>query len=282
MSKCLWLLLLSIAPLYAQELSGQRSLRLPNYNISAQIVHEGSFQFQRSGTSLTNWIAVTNFNALPGTNSFTDSITNQQRFYRLMRFTEPAAITNQPVGLTNFYNEEVRLEAAAIGSWPMRFWWTKDGAIVPGATSNVLVFAGRVNLSGTYKLTASNSWGVATSSAAVVKTVNPVATSIMNKKIQYVIKGREGAAFAGSGSFETTYGSLAYTTTSSNASLNDQGQWQYGTLNETTGRALLSGGFVFPNGARMDMTFTNLTEGTYNLTVVNYNGRQFGEFKVAN
>jgi hypothetical protein len=259
------------------------SLRLPNYNISARILDEGSFQLQRSGASVTNWIVVTNFNAFPGTNSFTDSITNQHRFYRMMRFTQAAAITNQPVGLTNFHDQEVRLEAGVAGSWPLRVWWTKDGAIVPGATSNVLVFAGRANLSGNYKLEVSNSWGTATSSAATVKTVNPVATSIMNKKIQYVIKGREGAAFVGSGSFETTYGSLAYATTSSNPSLNDQGPWQYGTLNETTGRAILgAGGFVYPNGARIDMTFTNLTGGTYNLTVPNYHGRQFGEFNGTN
>jgi hypothetical protein len=280
MSKYLWLLLISGASLYAQVITGQKSLRLPNYNISAQILDEGSFQLQRSGASVTNWIVVTNFTAYPGTNSFTDSSTNQQRFYRLMRFTQAAAITNQPVGLTNFYDQEVRLEAGVTGSWPLRVWWTKDGAVVPGATSNVLVFAGRVNLSGNYKLEVSNSWGTATSTAATVKTVNPVATSIMNKTIQYVIKGREGSGFLSSGTFQTVWGSLAYTTTSTNIDLNDQGQWQYGTLNETTGRAIISGGFKYSNGTRMDMTFTNLTAGTYNF--YNSNGRQFGEFKVTN
>ena len=280
MSKCLWLLLLTVLPLCAQELSGRRSLRLSNYNISAQILHEGSFQLLRSGTSVTNWIVVTNFNAYPGTNSFTDSLTNQHRFYRLMRFTEAAAITNQPVGLTNFFDQEVRLEAGVTGSWPLRVWWTKDGTVVQGATSNVLVFAGRTNLSGNYKLVVSNNWGTASSSTATVKTINPVATSIMNKTIQYVIKGREGSGFVSSGTFQTTYGNLAYTTTSSNANLNDQGNWQYGTLNETTGRAIISGGFIYPNGTRMDMTFTNLTAGTYNF--YHNSGRQFGDFKVTN
>src|SRR5688500_2455332 len=159
MSKSLWLILLTVAPLCAQEVSGRRSVRLPIYTVSAEILHEGSFQFERSGVSVTNWIAVTNFNAYPGTNSFSDTLTNQHRFYRLTRFTESAAITNQPIGLTNFYDQEVRLEAGVSGSWPIRVWWTKDGTVVAGATSNVLVFAGRTNLSGSYKLTVSNSWG---------------------------------------------------------------------------------------------------------------------------
>lgn len=274
-----------MAPICAQQLTGRPTLRLPNFIVSAEILHEGSFELQRSGPGLTNWTAMTNFNALPGTNSFTDTITNQQRYYRMVRFTNAPVITTQPVGVTNFYDQEVRLVGAATGSWPLKYFWYRDGELVPGATSNVLVYAGRTNLSGSYVMAASNSWGIALSTAVAVKTIHTVPSSIMGKKIQYVIKGQEGG-FIGTGSFETTYGNFGYQTTSSNFNLNDIGQWQYGVLTQNgepsgnTGRALWIGGFVYPNGAMVDMTFTNVTEGTYNLQLPNFNGRQFGEFKV--
>jgi hypothetical protein len=110
----------------------------------------------------------------------------------------------------------------------------------------------------------------------------------MGKKIQHVIKGQQGG-FLGSGSFETTYSSLLYQTTSSDFRLNDSGQWQYGALPssenpngalDNVGRVVWSNGFVYPNGTRVDMTFTNLNEGTYELRVPNVSGRQFGDFKV--
>jgi hypothetical protein len=52
-----------------------------------------------------------------------------------------------------------------------------------------------------------------------------------------------------------------------------------GTL-DNVGRVVWSNGFVFPNGTRVDMTFTNLNEGTYELRIPNVSGRQFGDFKV--
>jgi len=281
MYKCFWLSLLTLAPICGQELTGRPSFRLPNYDISAKIEAEGSFELQRSGPGLTNWTGMTNFNALPGTNNFSDSITNQQRFYRMVRFTNAPVITSLPAGTTNFFNQEVRLEAAVTGSWPLRLQWYKDTVRVDGATNATLVFPGRANLSGGYNLVASNSWGVDLTPTVQVKTVNPVATTILGKKIQYVIKGAQGG-FISNGSFETTYGNSVYNTTSANFNLNDAGQWQYGVLTENVGRAILTGGFVYQNGAVVDMAFTNLTEGTYYLQVPNVNGWQFGEFKVTN
>lgn len=253
------------------------------FSVSAQILEEGSFQLQSSGAGLTNWSTNATFNALAGTNGFSDTITHAQRFYRVVQLTNAPVITGQPTGTTNFHNEQVRLEVAASGSWPLRYYWFRGGEVVQVTSSNVYSFAGRAALSGNYTVGVSNTWGIQLSSAAAVKTVNPVATSISGKKIQYVIKGAQGNAFPNVGSFETTYGQLAYNTVHSNPFLNDQGQWQYGTLNETVGRALwLPGGFIYPNGAWLDMTFTNLTGGTYTLQVPNVNAHQFGEFKITN
>jgi hypothetical protein len=252
------------------------------YSLSAQILHEGSFQLQRSGPGLSNWISHATFNAHPGTNGFTDTITNLQSFYRLVRFTNAPTITNQPVGITNFYNQPVQLEVGYIGSWPLRFYWYKDDQVVGAATTNIHAFAGRTNLSGNYFVVVSNSWGTAQSTSVSVKTINPVATTVRDKKIQYVIKGAQ-SGFVNSGSFETTYGQFGYATTSSNFGLNDQGQWQYGVLSETVGRVLWTGGFVYSNGAYVDMTFTNLTAGTFNLRLPGNDAiRQFGDFRFTN
>ena len=280
--KCGCLLALFVASAFGQKLSGRPTVRPTRaYQVSAQILHEGSFQLQRAAPAFTNWLAVTNFNAFPGTNTFSDSIAHPQRFYRLVRFTEPPVVTSQPTGTTNLFNQEVRLEGNATGSWPLRFQWLKDGQAIPGATSNKLVFAGRANLSGNYNLLASNSWGLALTTPVAVKTVNPVASSIAGKKIQYVIKGAQGG-FISSGTFETSYNAQGYSTTSSNPFLADSGQWQYGALSETIGRAVWTQGFVYPNGAFVDMTFTNLTAGTYQLQDASQSGRQFGEFKLLN
>src|SRR5688500_7433411 len=172
--KCVWLLALIISPAYGQRLSGHPTVRPTKaYHVSAQILHEGSFQLQRAGPAFTNWLAITNFNAFPGTNTFPDSIAHPHRFYRLVRLTQPPVVTTQPDGTTNFFNQEVRLEGNATGSWPIRFQWLKDGQPIPGATSNKLIFAGRANLSGNFNLIASNSWGLALTTPVAVKTINP-------------------------------------------------------------------------------------------------------------
>jgi hypothetical protein len=258
------------------------------FDLSAQILHEGSFELQRSGPGFTNWLVLTNFNTLPGTNNFSHLLTNQQHYYRVMRLTTAPTITNQPTGLTNLHNEEVRLEVGASGSWPVRYFWFRNSQIIPNATSNVLTYVGHTNLSGTYNVIVSNNWGLALSPNVAVKTINPRATTIMGKTIHPVNNAQQGG-FLGSGSFETTYTSLLYQTTSSDFRLHDSGQWQYGALPssensngtlDNVGRVVWSNGFVFPNGTRVDMTFTNLNEGTYELRIPNVSGRQFGDFKV--
>lgn len=288
MLKSFWLLILILGatafPVFSQNLTGRPgNPAARTYSISAQILDEGSFQLQRSGAGLSNWTTHASFNAHPGTNGFSDTITNAQSYYRLFRLTNPPTITNAPVGITNFYNQEVRLQVGFTGSWPLRIYWYKDGELLPAATTNVLTFAGRTNLSGNYSVAISNNWGIALSTPVAVKTINPVAATVRDKKIQHVIRGAQNG-FVNSGTFETTYGGFGYTTTSSNFSLNDQGQWQYGALNENIGRAYwMPGGFVYPNGAYVDMTFTNLTEGTFNLRIPGSDTvRQFGDFRFTN
>ena len=277
---CAVFLLLLVSPVLGQKLTLRKgSDAAKNVIIAAPVLHEGSFQLQEVPDLFASWTTVTNFNAFPGTNTFSFLYTEKQRFYRLVRLNEPVAITAHPAGTTNLVNEEVRLEAAATGSWPLRYQWFRNGQAVPGATSNRLVFSGRTDLSGNYHLRVSNLWSSALTSTAVVKTINPVATNIADRKIRYVIKGAQGS-YINSGTFDTTYyGQGHYTTVSTSQNLNDAGNWQYGALTTPgAGRILLQSFFIYPNGAIVDLTFTNTTGGTFNLQEVNRGGRQFGEF----
>jgi hypothetical protein len=278
--RCVLFLLVLVDPAFAQKLTGRLGNPARPFSITAEIRDEGSFELQRSLGSLTNWVAFTNFNSFPSTNTYGDSRTNLRSFYRLVRLNIPAAITAQPVGATNFAGQEIRLEAAATGSWPLRFQWLKDGQPVEGANSNKLVLSGLVAQSGSYHLVVSNLWGAALSTATAVKIVNPVATNIAGRKIRYVVKGAQGGAI-GSGTFDTTYFAAGnYSAVSSNnANLNDQAFWQYGfSTTQPIGRISLINSFLYPNGSVLDLTFTNETSGTYLIQVPNSAARQSGDF----
>jgi len=277
--KCALALLLFVFPVLAQKLSGRiGNPAARTFVIAAEIKDEGSFELQRAAGIPANWAAITSFNSFPGTNTYSDSRTNNHRFYRLVRLNIPPAITTQPIGVTNRVNQEVRLEAAATGSWPIRYQWLKDAQPIPGATSNKLVFAGKENLSGNYRLLVSNSWGLVLSSVAAVKSINPVATNIAGKKIRYVIKGAVGG-FINSGNFEATYNAQGfYNTVGSSVFLNDAGNWQYGLFNgQNIGRIQYTS-FIYANGAALDLTFTNASAGTFNLQEFDRSGSQFGDF----
>jgi hypothetical protein len=278
--KCLLILSLLASPAFAQKLSARLGTpAAKSLFISAEIRHEGSFELQRTVGVGTNWVALTNFNSFPGTNTFSTARTNKQNFYRVVRLNIPPAITAQPVGATNYIGKEIQLEGGASGSWPLRYQWLKNTQPIASATSNKLTLKGGVDLSGNYSLVASNLWGVALSTAVSVKVINPVAADIAGKKIRYAIKGAQGGAIS-TGSFDTTYSSLgSYGAVSNDAFLNDSGYWQYGVFSgQPVGRILISGSFIYPDGTVTDLTFTNETSGTYLLQTPNQAQRQFGDF----
>jgi hypothetical protein len=264
----------------AQSLTGKlTSQRLKTVTVGAEIKDEGSFQLQRSDT-LTNWIAFTNFNSLPGTTiSTVDSYTDSRRFYRLIRLTVPPVITLQPVGSTNYTGNTVILQAAASGSWPLRFQWYKDSQAIPGATSNILSFTGAASLSGTYLLLASNTWGTVLSTPVAVLITDLVPSTLGGRKLHFDIQGAQGD-FLTSGSFDTTFDpSGFYNTTSSNAYLNDTGYWQYAVSGATTALAAFSFSIVYSD-AQIGFTFQTPTTGTFTLVASNFSGYQTGQFTV--
>src|SRR5688500_14926626 len=111
--KCVLILLVFVSPVLAQKLTGRLGNPARPFTITAEIQHEGSFELQPSVDSLTNWLAVTNYNSLPATYTFSDSRTNKIAPYRLVSLNIPPAITTQPVGATSYAGQQVQLEGAA-------------------------------------------------------------------------------------------------------------------------------------------------------------------------
>src|SRR5215471_17535580 len=92
----------------------------------------------------------------------------------------PPAITTQPVGATAVEGTTVVLTAAATGSAPLTFQWSKDGAPISGATDTTLTLSNvHVGDSGNYTFTATNPAGSVTSNVAtvVVALAPPVITT---------------------------------------------------------------------------------------------------------
>jgi pectate lyase/pectin methylesterase-like acyl-CoA thioesterase len=119
----------------------------------------------------------------------------------------PPAITAQPVGATTIEGNSVVLTAAASGSAPLTFQWSKNGVPIAGATGTTLALSNvRVADSGSYAFTATNPVGSVTSDVVTVR-VNlapPVIT--IQPQSQTILVG-EPAEFtvAASGSAPFTY-----------------------------------------------------------------------------
>src|SRR5262249_15443290 len=87
----------------------------------------------------------------------------------------PPTITTQPVGKSTIEGDNVILTAAASGSAPLTFQWSKNGAPIAGATGPTLTLNNvRAADSGAYVFTATNPAGsVASDVAAVVVNLAP-------------------------------------------------------------------------------------------------------------
>ena len=84
--------------------------------------------------------------------------------------TEPTvapSITTQPVNATATVGGTVSFSAAASGTAPITYQWTKDGAPIAGATSTTLTLnAVTLTSAGSYRLSATNAAGTAQSNLA--------------------------------------------------------------------------------------------------------------------
>ena len=86
------------------------------------------------------------------------------------------SIVTPPANQTVAAGSQAVLSAGVVGALPMFFQWRKDGFDIHDATNAILTIAqAQFSDSGTYKLFVSNAVGVATSQAAVLTVIAPVA-----------------------------------------------------------------------------------------------------------
>lgn len=85
-------------------------------------------------------------------------------------------ITAQPQGRAALTGDTVTFTAAARGTEPMSWQWTRDNAPLPGQTASQLVLTNvQPSAAGTYRVTATSSAGVTVSDPAVLSVTNAVA-----------------------------------------------------------------------------------------------------------
>ncbi len=82
------------------------------------------------------------------------------------------AITGQPQGVRTTEGNAVTLSVAATGPAPLRYFWRRNGTTLPGATNASLILNPvSTNEAGSYAVLVASSFGVITSSNAVVSVV---------------------------------------------------------------------------------------------------------------
>jgi hypothetical protein len=93
--------------------------------------------------------------------------------------TFPPFFVTEPRGSTNRIGDRLTLSAVVEGGTPISLQWLKDGAVIPGATSNSISLPNLVTGdSAGYSLYASNAFGAITSSVATVLVIPDAAPDL--------------------------------------------------------------------------------------------------------
>ena len=168
-------------------------------------------------------------------------------------------ITAQPQSQTGFIGETVKFSAAAYGAAPLHYAWEKNGAKIAGATATKLTLAGLVsNSAGSYWLVASNSYGSAASTQAVLTVVpNPFTHKTGT---YYGLFAETNAQFQSSGFLTLTLGSLgSYTAKILNAGRSNSFTGAFSVAGQSQ-PAVSRGAGVAPLFVNMNLDLTSNTE----------------------
>ncbi len=103
---------------------------------------------------------------------------------------EPPVIIGQTGDLTVHAGSPASLGVEVSGTAPLSYFWSKDGASLPGQTNALIVFtAVRTNDAGVYGLTVSNAWGTAHSDPMTLTVLPDVARLLQDLEDQTVVEG---------------------------------------------------------------------------------------------
>ncbi|HMP72156.1 MAG TPA: hypothetical protein PKE55_02730 [Kiritimatiellia bacterium] len=183
-------------------------------NLALTLTSESTYQLTVNATTLTGTLAARtdrrptrfrawNFSAGPGEDhnfyindltmtSAPPAVVSTSTSVRVIRTSSPPVFEVQPVSFTNTFGAVTNLTVAVGGEGPFSLAWLKDGAAIPGATNESLVFSPLLRSdAGWYRVVASNVFGVSTSQIASVTVLradqsidfphpgNQVATSVV-------------------------------------------------------------------------------------------------------
>jgi pectate lyase/pectin methylesterase-like acyl-CoA thioesterase len=163
-----------------------------------------AYNFSTTETSSTPDTTFDYFGWRVGSSNFAASITFKHLSVTLG--LAPPAITTQPVGVTTIEGNSVVLTAAASGSAPLIFQWSKNGLPIAGATGATLTLSNvRVADSGSYAFTATNPAGSVTSDVVTVLvnlappviTIHPQSQTILvGGPVEFTVAAGGSAPFA--------------------------------------------------------------------------------------
>jgi hypothetical protein len=92
----------------------------------------------------------------------------------------PPSFATQPQGGSAYVGEDFKLTASVGGTVPIAFQWKTNGVNIPGATNSTLLLTNlQLASAGTYTLLASNAYGTALSSNAVLQVTNFFLTNLL-------------------------------------------------------------------------------------------------------
>jgi hypothetical protein len=148
------------------------------------VLDDADYSYTRSATTLTTTTVGAILRATPGSfyTGFVDEVATWNRVLSLAEIQkletdgvpQPVSATapsfsQSPTGTNILSRADLTLSAQVLGTSPLTYQWTKDGANVAGATTNNLVFTNiQVVSSGSYALVVTNVAGAVTSAPAVV------------------------------------------------------------------------------------------------------------------
>src|ERR1051326_4163118 len=92
----------------------------------------------------------------------------------------PPSFATQPQGGSVYVGEDFKFSAAVGGTVPINYQWKTNGVNIPGATNSTLILTNiQLANAGTYTLFASNAYGTALSSNAVLQVTNFFLTNLL-------------------------------------------------------------------------------------------------------
>ena len=107
----------------------------------------------------------------------------------------PPTITTPPISATAIQGNSATFTVSASGTAPLVYQWLKDGNVIPGANSNVLVLAGvTTNDAANYLVMVTNIVGSVTSSGAALTVLVP--PSIITDPASATVVAGNGVAFS--------------------------------------------------------------------------------------